>query len=145
VSALAGAGTLTGFALRRERVRIPVYLVLLVWLIATTALQSEGLYATQAERDDYAATVAGNPGLIALVGPALRVDTVGGDVAWQWGGLGAVIAALMSAFIVGRHTRAEEQSGRSELTSPGSTPRSRRRSSWSSPPTSCSPCSSRSR
>jgi ABC-2 type transport system permease protein len=115
VSALAGTGTMIRFVLRRERVRIPVYLLILVWLIASTAVQSEGLYSTQAERNQYAATVSGNPGLIAMVGPAYAVTNVGGDTAWQWGAFGAVVAALASMFIVGRHTRAEEQSGRSEL------------------------------
>jgi ABC-2 type transport system permease protein len=115
VSALTGTGELVRFAARRERVRIPVYLVLFSMLIISTAVQSEELYSTAAERADYAATVTGNPGLIAMVGPAWDVSTVGGDTAWQWGGLGAVVTALMSAFIVGRHTRAEEQSGRSEL------------------------------
>jgi ABC-2 type transport system permease protein len=117
----AGGGTLAGtltmirFFLRRERIRIPLYVLVMVALIASTAAQSEALYPTQAERDEYAATVAGNPGLIALVGPTYRVTVVGGDVAWQWGAIGGVIAALMSMFIIGRHTRAEEQSGRSEL------------------------------
>ena len=36
-------------------------------------------------------------------------------MAWQIGGFGAAFVALMSMFIVGRHTRAEEQNGRSEL------------------------------
>jgi ABC-2 type transport system permease protein len=113
--ALAGTLTMIRFFLRRERVRIPVYVLVMVALIASTAAQSEALYPTQAERDEYAATVAGNPGLIAMVGPTYRVTVVGGDVAWQWGAIGGVIAALMSMFIIGRHTRAEEQSGRSEL------------------------------
>ena len=50
-----------------------------------------------------------------MVGPPYDLTTVGGDVAWQLGGFGAAFVALMSMFIVGRHTRAEEQSGRSEL------------------------------
>lgn len=115
MNALAGTGTLIRFAARRERVRVPVYLLILVALIASTAAQSDSLYSTQAERDEYARTVAGNPGLIAIVGPAYAVTNVGGDTAWQWGAFGAVTAALMSMFIVGRHTRGEEQSGRSEL------------------------------
>ena len=112
---MTGLGTLLRFTLRRERVRIPVYVVVLAALIASTAAQSEQLYPTAASRADYVATVAGNPGLIAMVGPPLAVTSVGGDVAWQWGAFGAVVAALMSMFIVGRHTRGEEQSGRSEL------------------------------
>lgn len=115
MTALAGFGTLLRFAVRRERLRIPVYVVVLVALVGSTAAQSEALYPTQAERNEYAATVAGNPGLIAMVGPAHAVTNVGGDVAWQWGGFGAVVVALMSMFVLGRHTRAEEQSGRSEL------------------------------
>jgi ABC-2 type transport system permease protein len=112
---VTGLGTLLRFALRRERVRIPVYVAVLGALIASTAAQSEQLYPTAASRADYVATVEGNPGLIAMVGPPYAVASVGGDVAWQWGAFGAVVAALMSMFIVGRHTRAEEQSGRSEL------------------------------
>jgi ABC-2 type transport system permease protein len=115
MSTLAGIGTLTRFFARRERLRVPVYLVVLAGLIASTAAQSEALYPTQADRNEYAATVAGNPGLIALVGPPHAVTNVGGDTAWQWGGFGAVVVALMSMLLLGRHTRAEEQSGRSEL------------------------------
>jgi ABC-2 type transport system permease protein len=115
MSALAGTVTMLRFIARRERRRIPLYVLVFVVLIASTAAQSEALYPTQAERDEYAATVAGNPGLIAMVGPTYGVTSVGGDVAWQWGAIGGVVAALMSMFIVGRHTRAEEQSGRSEL------------------------------
>ena len=112
---MTGFATMLRFTLRRERVRIPVYVLVLVALIASTAAQSEQLYPTAASRADYVATVNGNPGLIAMVGPPYAVTSVGGDTAWQWGAFGAVVAALMSMFIVGRHTRGEEQSGRSEL------------------------------
>jgi ABC-2 type transport system permease protein len=112
---MTGLRTLLRFALRRERLRIPVYVLVLAALIASTAAQSEELYPTAASRADYVATVKGNPGLIAMVGPPYAVTNVGGDTAWQWGAFGAVVAALMSMFIVGRHTRGEEQSGRSEL------------------------------
>jgi ABC-2 type transport system permease protein len=106
---------LVRFQLRRERVRLPAYLAVFAVMVLSTAAQSEALYSTQAERDEYAATVAANQGLVALIGPAFAVDRVGGDVAWQLGGLGAVAAALMSMLLVGRHTRAEEESGRNEL------------------------------
>jgi len=112
------------FTARRERVRIPVYVIVLAALIASTAAQSEQLYPTAASRADYVATVEGNPGLIAMVGPPHAVTNVGGDVAWQWGAFGAVVAALMSMFIVGRHTRGEEQSGRRELVRAGVVSRS---------------------
>jgi ABC-2 type transport system permease protein len=115
MSALTATLPMTRFTLRRERLRIPLYVVILALLIGSTAAQSEALYPTAADRQEYVQTVAGNPGLIAMVGPPYDISTVGGDTAWQWGGFGAVIAALMSMFILGRHTRGEEQSGRSEL------------------------------
>lgn len=115
MSRLTGAGVLLRIALRRERVRIPVYLLLFTILVADTAAQSKSTYAAPGARAEYAATVRGNPGLIAMVGPPYAVTNVGGDVAWQLGGFGAAFVALMSMFIVGRHTRGEEQSGRSEL------------------------------
>ena len=40
-----------------------------------------------------------------MVGPPYDVTNVGGDVAWQLGGIGAAFVALMSMFFVGRHTR----------------------------------------
>ena len=57
----------------------------------------------------------GNAALIAMAGPARELNTVGGQVAWQSMAFGAIVAGLMSMFIVGRHTRAEEESGRDEL------------------------------
>jgi ABC-2 type transport system permease protein len=115
MSAPAGTWLLVALALRRERVRIPVYVLLFVLLVAETAATSKQTYPTEATRAAYVATVEGNPGLIAMVGPPLELTTVGGDIAWQIGGFGAAFVALMSMFIVGRHTRAEEQNGRSEL------------------------------
>ena len=56
-----------------------------------------------------------NAALIAMAGPARALNTVGGQVTWQATAFGAIVAGLMSMFLVGRHTRAEEESGRDEL------------------------------
>jgi ABC-2 type transport system permease protein len=85
MSRLTGGAAMLALALRRERVRIPVYLLLFTLLVAETALQSEETYPTQAARAAYIASVEGNPGLIAMVGPPYDLTTVGGDVAWQLG------------------------------------------------------------
>ena len=50
-----------------------------------------------------------------MAGPARALDTIGGQVTWQSTAFGAICVGLMSMFIVGRHTRAEEESGRDEL------------------------------
>ncbi len=57
----------------------------------------------------------GNAAFIAMAGPARGLDTLGGQTAWQTTAFGAILAGLMSMFVVGRHTRAEEETGRDEL------------------------------
>jgi ABC-2 type transport system permease protein len=103
------------FVLRYDRIVIPLYVALFAVFVASQALSSRDLYDNQAEREVYAATARSNPALIALTGPAYAIDTVGGDTAWQVGGFGGAAVAIASIILVGRHTRAEEQSGRSEL------------------------------
>ena len=44
------------------------------------------MFTTRAARADYAATVAGNQGLIAMVGPPYTLTNISGDVAWQISG-----------------------------------------------------------
>jgi ABC-2 type transport system permease protein len=79
------------------------------------AISVEGLYETQDEFDRAAASMAENSAFIAMAGPPRALNTVGGQVAWQAAAFGAVLAGLMSMFLVVRHTRAEEESGRDEL------------------------------
>jgi ABC-2 type transport system permease protein len=50
-----------------------------------------------------------------MAGPARALNTTGGQVAWQASAFGAIVVGLMVMFIVGRHTRAEEETGRDEL------------------------------
>ena len=63
--------------------------------------------------------MADNAAFIAMAGPARALNTLGGQVAWQASAFGAILAGLMSMFLVGRHTRAEEESGRDELVRAG--------------------------
>lgn len=112
---MTGVGLLLRAFLRRDR------WVVLWWVLAGTvlywsqAVSVAGLYATQAEFDRAAALMGANPALIALAGPDRALDTVGGQTAWQSTAFGAILAGLMSMFLAGRHTRAEEESGRDEL------------------------------
>ncbi len=112
---LTGTLTLTRFILRRDRVRILVWIVATVLLVVVTAASVRGLYPTQAALDEAAAATHGNAAAIALNGPDQGLDTLGGEVAFQVGALGLVVVALMSMFTVGRETRAEEEVGRLEL------------------------------
>jgi ABC-2 type transport system permease protein len=112
---LTGTGTLVRFVLRRDRLRIAVWIGAIVLLELLSAASTVGLYSTQADLDDAAAAVHGNAAAIALNGPDQALDTMGGQVAFQIGTFGLVAVALMAIFMVGRETRGEEESGRAEL------------------------------
>jgi len=112
---VTGVGTLLRSYLRRDRWMILWWCLGGVLLYWSQAISIEGLYVTQAEFDQAAAVMDDNAAFIAMAGPARALDTVGGQVAWQATAFGAIVAGLMSMFIIGRHSRAEEESGRDEL------------------------------
>jgi ABC-2 type transport system permease protein len=114
-STLAGTGALIRLILRRDRVRTPVWVVGVTFLVWVQAASIDGLYPTQADLAEAAASFEGNPALEAFSGPTVGLDTLGGMTAWQIAIYGAIALALMSLFMVSRHTRAEEESGRAEL------------------------------
>ncbi|MGZ4537429.1 MAG: hypothetical protein ACXVXE_17950, partial [Nocardioidaceae bacterium] len=76
---LRGTVALTGFVVRRDRVRIVVWIVSIATLIALTVASIKGLYPTQASLDE-AAAASHNAAAIVFNGPAQGLDTVGGEV-----------------------------------------------------------------
>ena len=115
MTSLTGTLALTRFILRRDRIRILVWIVSIVVLAALTAVGIKGLFPSQAALDQTAAATQHNAAAIAFNGPAEGLNTVGGQVAFQFGAGGMVLVALMSLFMVGRLTRGEEEAGRLEL------------------------------
>ena len=129
MTALTGTVELTRFILLRDRIRILVWIVAIVALAALTATGIKGLFPTQAALDQTAAATQHNAAAIAFNGPAQGLNTVGGQVAFQFGAGGMVLVALMSLFMVGRLTRGEEEAGRL-FRSEASRPPLPRRSRW---------------
>ncbi len=113
---LAGTWSLIRFVLRRDRIRIPAWLVGITGFLAVSAASVPDIYPTAAERQSRAEFVA-SPVLTTFAGPGYGLDeyTVGAMVANEYLIYGLVAAALMSIFVVIRHTRAEEEAGRTEL------------------------------
>lgn len=101
--------------LRRDRWMYVWWPLGIALLYVSQGWSVDGLYKTQAEFDQAAAGMEGNAALIAMAGPARALNTTGGQVTWQSAAFGAILVGLMSMFLVGRHTRAEEESGRDEL------------------------------
>jgi ABC-2 type transport system permease protein len=118
----AGTGQLFRLALRRDRIVATVW-VLGLWLYAySQAASIIALYPTQADLDQLARTAEGvgaNPAVVALQGPAYDASTYGGATAWQLVTPWVFLIGLMSMFLVTRHTRQEEETGRAELVSAG--------------------------
>ncbi|MFH9808478.1 ABC transporter permease [Streptomyces olivaceus] len=115
---LAGTGTLLRFALRRDRVLIPVWVAVNALMVLSMPNTLKGLYGTAAERAGLARQMETNASLRAMVGP-LFDDGLGALTAWRVGVYAAALAAVTSLLIVVRHTRDEEESGRQEVVASG--------------------------
>src|SRR5579859_3590377 len=115
MTALTGTLALTRFILRRDRIRILIWTGSIVVLAALTVVGIKGLFPTQAALDQTAFATQHNSAAIAFNGPAQGLNSLGGQVAFQFGAGGMVLVALMSLFMVGRLTRGEEEAGRLEL------------------------------
>lgn len=112
---MRGVGTLLRHHLRRDRWMVLWWSVGITLLYWSQAAGVKGLYTDQEEFDRAAASMASNAAFVAMAGPARALNTIGGQVTWQATAFGAITIGLMSMFMVVRHTRAEEESGRDEL------------------------------
>ena len=114
VPALAGTGALARLAFRRDRIMLPAWVYVITAAIASNSYSLNKLYPTAASRAELATSGGRNPALVFLYG-RLWGDSLGAVSAWRYGVWAAIFAALMSIFLVIRHTRADEEAGRLEL------------------------------
>ncbi|WIY04102.1 ABC transporter permease [Amycolatopsis mongoliensis] len=112
---LAGTWHLTRLALRRDRIVLPIWIVLLSIVPASTVKTFTQFYPTVADRQALQAGANTNPSYALLYGPPFDLTTAGGFIAWRTCGFLALLTGLMVVFTVTRHTRAEEDTGRAEL------------------------------
>lgn len=112
---LTGTGALFRFALRRDRIRLPVWIAVGTLMVVTQSVSSQSFYSDAADLAAHRASVGSNAATIALAGPPVGLDTVAGAVAFEISATVMLIAALMAMFTVTRHTRADEEAGRTEL------------------------------
>ncbi|MGA5770787.1 ABC transporter permease [Streptomyces pseudogriseolus] len=115
---LAGTGILLRFALRRDRVMIPLWVGVNALMVLSMPNTLKGLYGTPAERADLIGQMAGNSSLRAMVGPVFG-DSLGALTAWRVGVYAGALAAVVGLLVVVRHTRDEEESGRQEMVASG--------------------------
>ncbi|MFE4665639.1 ABC transporter permease [Streptomyces sp. NPDC056716] len=115
---LAGTGTLLRFALRRDRVMIPVWIAVNALMVLSMPNTIKSMYGTSAERADLIHQMDTNASLRALIGPVFG-DSIGALTVWRVGVYAAALAGVTALLVVVRHTRDEEESGRQELVASG--------------------------
>jgi ABC-2 type transport system permease protein len=115
VTSFVGTGTLVRLVLRLDRIRLPVWLVAILGLVYASADAVQSTYDTPADIAAYARTVGNSPTSIVMNGPPTAVDTIAGIVIFEINSTAIIATALMAIFLVVRHTRGEEQEGRTEL------------------------------
>ena len=114
---LAGLGQMARLAIRRDRLRTVLWAVGIIGVVAATGSSITQLYNTQAQLDQYGQLMQDNAALIVQAGPGYGLQTpTTGSVMVNELGIWMIIAfGLMNIFIVVRHTRTEEETGRAEL------------------------------
>jgi ABC-2 type transport system permease protein len=105
---------LTRLALRRDRVLLPVWLIVFAATAASAASATDGVYPTAADRVRAAAGINETAALVALYG-RIYEPTRGAISMIKLSGLTAALVAVLMIVLVVRHTRAEEEAGRLEL------------------------------
>ena len=115
MSDLAATEPLARFSVRRDRVRVAVWIAAIAIGMYLSAASTKGLFPTQADLDAVAAVSKDNPAAVAFNGPPTALDTMGGQIAFQSGAFGLTMVGLMSLLMTSRLTRGEEESGRLEV------------------------------
>jgi ABC-2 type transport system permease protein len=109
-------GRLIRLVLRLDRIRLPVWIIVLTLATPLLALLLDDLYPTDAERQILAEAML-NPAMTALVGPGYGMEaySFGALFAHQMLILSALVIGIMSILLVARHTRGDEEEGRIEM------------------------------
>jgi len=113
-SGLTGTLGLLRLYVRRDRVVLPLWVLLLSVPLASVYIGSiETVFPTAAQRAAFAASIMASPAQRALYGNVYN-DSVGALGIWKAGVFHALIGVAVILTVI-RHTRAEEESGRTEL------------------------------
>jgi ABC-2 type transport system permease protein len=112
---LAGTPQLVGAGLRRDRWTLIGWITGLVVVTTVSARATLPLYPTVAERRSAAAAVNASVGTVALFGRITDLSSPGALSLYKMSGFGGIFVAMLAILLIVRHTRADEDAGRSEL------------------------------
>ncbi|MEC3916694.1 ABC transporter permease [Nocardia sp. CDC160] len=110
-----GTGKLLRLYLRRDRIVLPLWILVLSLPLGSVYVKSiQKLYHQPSDFHDFAAGVLSNPAELAMYGPVYNDDSLGAAGIWK-AGMFYTLIAIATILTVIRHTRADEETGRSEL------------------------------
>ena len=113
-SNFSGTLRMLRFYLRRDRVSLPLWVLLLSLPLASVYVGSIlKVYPTAAARAGFAASIMASPAQRALYGQIYN-DSLGAVGIWKAGMFHTLIAVAVILTVI-RHTRADEETGRTEL------------------------------
>ena len=110
-----GTGRMARLELRTGWIGLTVWPLAMAGLVWATAAGARGLYLQPAARAVYGATVGVDPASIAFNGRGYDLGTLGGITVNEVGFFGLLFLPVVAAHLAIRHTRAQEDSGRTEL------------------------------
>ncbi|MGW4241352.1 ABC transporter permease, partial [Nocardia sp. NPDC004722] len=109
-----GTGQLLRLYLRRDRIVLPMWVLLLGLPLGSVYIKStEKVYSTPADLANFAASILASPAQLAMYGPVY--NTSPGAVGIWKAGMYFTLLGVATILTVIRHTRADEETGRTEL------------------------------
>jgi ABC-2 type transport system permease protein len=113
-SNFSGTLSILRLYLRRDRITLPLWVLLLSVPLATVYIGSiQKVYPTEADRAGFAAAIMASPAQRALYGQVYN-NSIGAVGIWKAGMFHLLIAVAVILTVI-RHTRADEETGRTEL------------------------------
>jgi hypothetical protein len=112
---LFGTGLLVRLDLKRDRILIATWVALLTATCYASAAATAALYPTVSDQVSAARAINSSGAIVALYGPVLDPHSLGELAMTKMTVLYAVLVAVMCLVVIRRHTRTEEESGRTEL------------------------------
>ncbi|MCP9623225.1 ABC transporter permease [Nocardia otitidiscaviarum] len=110
----AGTGQMLRLFLRRDRIVLPLWVLLLSLPLGSVYIESiASVYPDEAGRVGFARSILASPAQLAMYGPIY--DTGLGAVGIWKAGMFFTLLGIATILTVIRHTRAEEETGRGEL------------------------------
>ena len=110
-----GTWTLTRFALRRDRILLPVWILVFSLMTVFSASATMALYPDEASRVTAASAVNDVPVAVAMYGRIWDPTSLGALSLLKMAAMGGVLIGVLAIMLVTRHARAEEEKGRTEL------------------------------